>query len=59
MTELKARGKFETVFRFYLERAGVVAQSTLSQILAGKRGVSEGTAKKLGAFFGVSSTVFL
>jgi plasmid maintenance system antidote protein VapI len=43
----------------HLERAGVVAQSTLSQILAGKRGVSKGTAKKLGAFFGVSSTVFL
>jgi plasmid maintenance system antidote protein VapI len=40
-------------------RAGVVAQSTLSQILAGKRGVSKGTAKKLGAFFGVSSAVFL
>jgi HTH-type transcriptional regulator / antitoxin HigA len=42
-----------------LERADVVAQSTLSQILAGKRGVSKGTAKKLGAFFGVSSAVFL
>jgi plasmid maintenance system antidote protein VapI len=42
-----------------LERAGVVAQSTLSQILAGKRGASKGTAKKLGAFFGVSSAVFL
>jgi hypothetical protein len=42
-----------------LERVGVVAQSTLSQILAGKRGVSKGTAKKLGAFFGASSAVFL
>jgi antitoxin component HigA of HigAB toxin-antitoxin module len=42
-----------------LEKAGVVAQSTLSQILAGKRGISKATAKKLGAFFGVSSVVFL
>jgi HTH-type transcriptional regulator / antitoxin HigA len=42
-----------------LEKAGVVAQSTLSQILAGKRGISKATAKKLGVFFGVSSVVFL
>jgi plasmid maintenance system antidote protein VapI len=42
-----------------LEKAGVVAQSTLSQILAGKRGISKGVAKKLGVFFGVSSVVFL
>jgi plasmid maintenance system antidote protein VapI len=42
-----------------LERVGVVAQSTLSQILVGKRGASKGTAKKLGAFFGVSNAVFL
>ena len=47
------------VTQVQLERAGVVAQSTLSQILAGKRGVSKGTAKKLGTFFGVSSAVFL
>jgi HTH-type transcriptional regulator / antitoxin HigA len=42
-----------------LEKAGVVAQSTLSQILAGKRGISKATTKKLGAFFRVSSVVFL
>ncbi len=45
--------------QYQLEKAGVVAQSTLSQILSGKRGISKGTAKKLGAFFGVSSLVFL
>jgi plasmid maintenance system antidote protein VapI len=37
----------------------LVAQSTLSQILAGKRGISKATAKKLGVFFGISSVVFL
>ena len=42
-----------------LEKAGVVAQSTLSQILASKRGISKGTAKKLAMFFAVSSSVFL
>ena len=42
-----------------LEMAGVVAQSTLSQILSSKRGISKATAKKLGAYFGVSSALFL
>jgi HTH-type transcriptional regulator / antitoxin HigA len=47
------------VSQVQLEKAGVVAQSTLSQILAGKRGISKATAKRLGAFFGVSSAVFV
>ncbi len=42
-----------------LETAGVVAQSTLSQILSGKRGISKGVAKKLGAFFSVPVNAFL
>jgi HTH-type transcriptional regulator / antitoxin HigA len=42
-----------------LEQAGVAAQSTLSQILSGKRGISKRVAKKLGAYFGVSPVVFL
>ncbi len=42
-----------------LETAGVVAQSTLSQILNGKRGISRGVAKKLGAYFGVPVGAFL
>jgi HTH-type transcriptional regulator / antitoxin HigA len=42
-----------------LETAGVVAQSTLSQILSGKRGISKGVAKKLGAFFGMPISAFL
>lgn len=42
-----------------LETAGVVAQSTLSQILSGKRGISKGVAKKLGEFFGVPVSAFL
>ena len=47
------------VTQYQLEKAGVVAQSTLSQILSGKRGISKATAKKLSAFFGVSSAAFL
>jgi HTH-type transcriptional regulator / antitoxin HigA len=42
-----------------LETAGVVAQSTLSQILNGKRSISKGVAKKLSAFFGVPVGAFL
>jgi HTH-type transcriptional regulator / antitoxin HigA len=42
-----------------LEQAGVVAQSTLSQILSGKRGISKRVAQKLGRYFGVSAVVFL
>jgi HTH-type transcriptional regulator / antitoxin HigA len=41
-----------------LETAGVVAQSTLSQILNGKRAISKGVAKKLSAFFGVPISAF-
>ena len=47
------------VSQYQLAKAGVVAQSTLSQILAGKREISKGTAKKLGMFFSVSNTTFL
>lgn len=42
-----------------LETAGFVAQSTLSQILGGKRGISKGVAKKLSEFFGVPVSAFL
>ena len=42
-----------------LETAEVVAQSTLSQILNGKRGISKGVAKKFSAFFGVPVSAFL
>ena len=42
-----------------LETASVVAQSTLSQILNGKRSISKGIAKKLSAFFGVPVGAFL
>ena len=52
---MRDRGTTQVQF----EKAGVVAQSTLSQIFAGKRGISKATAKKLGAFFGISSVVFL
>ena len=42
-----------------LERAGVAKQELLSMILAGKREVSRGLAKKLAAFFKVSVEVFV
>jgi HTH-type transcriptional regulator / antitoxin HigA len=42
-----------------LETAGVVAQSTLSQILNGKRSISKGVAKKLSGFFDVPVGAFL
>jgi HTH-type transcriptional regulator/antitoxin HigA len=42
-----------------LETAGVVAQSTLSQVLNGKRGISKSVAKKLSAFFGVPVSAFV
>jgi HTH-type transcriptional regulator / antitoxin HigA len=42
-----------------LERAGVAKQELLSMILAGKREVSKGLAKKLAAFFRVGIGVFL
>jgi HTH-type transcriptional regulator / antitoxin HigA len=45
--------------QYQLEKDGVIAQSTLSQVLSGKRQISKGAAKKLAAFFGVSHVVFL
>ena len=42
-----------------LERAGVAKQELLSMVLAGKREVSRGLAKKLAAFFKVSVEVFV
>jgi HTH-type transcriptional regulator/antitoxin HigA len=39
--------------------AGVVAQSNLSAILAGKRNISAKLARKLGQFFGVSPALFI
>jgi HTH-type transcriptional regulator / antitoxin HigA len=42
-----------------LETAGVVAQSTVSQILSGRRSTSKGVAKKLSVFFGVPVSAFL
>ncbi len=42
-----------------LERAGVAKQELLSMILAGKREVSRGLAKKLATFFKVSVEVFV
>jgi HTH-type transcriptional regulator/antitoxin HigA len=39
--------------------AGLVAQSNLSAILAGKRKISAGLAGKLGRFFGVSPALFI
>jgi antitoxin component HigA of HigAB toxin-antitoxin module len=44
--------------QYQLEKAGVIAPSTLSQVLSGKREISKGAAKKLATFFGVSSSVF-
>ena len=42
-----------------LEMAEVVAQSTMSQMLSGRRSISKGVAKKLSAFFGVPVSAFL
>lgn len=42
-----------------LEQAGVIAQSTLSQILNGKREISKTNAKKLGTYFKVSSALLI
>jgi HTH-type transcriptional regulator/antitoxin HigA len=39
--------------------AGLVAQSNLSMILAGKRNISARLAGKLGQFFGVSPALFI
>ena len=47
------------VSQYALDKAGVAHQSTLSQILAGERGISKEVAKRLAAYFGVSIEVFL
>lgn len=47
------------VSQYALDKAGVAHQSTLSQILAGERGISKEVAKRLAAHFGVSVEVFL
>ena len=47
------------VSQYALDKAGVAHQSTLSQILAGERGISKEVAKRLAAYFGVSVEVFL
>ena len=42
-----------------LEQAGVIAQSTLSQILSGQRGISQRVAQRLAGYFGVPVSAFL
>jgi antitoxin component HigA of HigAB toxin-antitoxin module len=42
-----------------LEQAGVIAQSTLSQVLNGQRGISKQAAKQLASFFDVPIKIFL
>ncbi len=42
-----------------LEQAGIIAQSTLSQVLSGQRGISKRVAQKLARYFGVPINVFL
>ncbi len=42
-----------------LEQDGVIAQSTVSQILNGKREISKANAKKLGAYFKISSALLI
>ncbi len=42
-----------------LEQAGIIAQSTLSQVLSGQRGISKRIAQQLARYFGVSVDVFL
>lgn len=47
------------ISQYQLAKEGVVSQSTLSQILAGKREISRALAKKLSARFNMSPAVFL
>ena len=47
------------VTQVQLEKAGVIAQSTLSQILNRKRQISKTNAKKLAAYFQVSSALLI
>ena len=42
-----------------LARATGLARSVISEVLSGRKGVSVRTAKKLGAYFGVPSSLFL
>jgi HTH-type transcriptional regulator/antitoxin HigA len=52
---LRARGATQ----MELSRATGLARSVISEIVSGRKGVSFRTAKKLGAYFGVSPTLFL
>lgn len=56
---LRAIMQEHDVSQYQLAKEGVVSQSTLSQILAGKREISKALAKSLGARFKVSPAVFL
>jgi HTH-type transcriptional regulator / antitoxin HigA len=56
---LKALMFEKGVSQYQLEKDGVAQQSTLSQILNGKRGISKNMARKLATYFSVSIELFL
>ncbi len=47
------------ISQYQLEKVSVARQSTLSQVLNGKRGISKNMARKLANFFSVSVELFL